>query len=294
MVGEAPTEPAPGVRPSGDGLEFSVLGSGSSGNCVLVRGGGATVLVDAGLSLKETRARMASLDLDADDLDAVFITHEHADHVAHAGVLGRNLDATVFLGDGTRDASARLFKGEEDVAPVFARTTIRVGGLKITAVKKPHDAAEPVAFLICGGDATLGIFTDLGHVDDMVADAISQCTLLVYEANHDPNLLARGPYPHSLKRRVGGALGHMSNEDAARGLARCLPSHLRSLVLAHLSSKNNHPTFVRDAFVRHLGEDCDFPRWISYQRRATPLFDGSGAIVRKPAVAEPAGEAVSA
>lgn len=263
----------------GDGrLHFSVLGSGSGGNSVLVSSGGTTLLVDAGLNLKETRARMASLGLLADSVDAVLITHEHSDHVAHAGVLARNLDVPVWIGAGTRAAAERHFKGTEEL-PEIPRVPFRIGALEVTPVRKPHDAAEPVAFLVSSGDDTLGVFTDLGHVDDHVAAAVSLCTVLVMEANHDPDMLARGPYPGHLKRRVGGHLGHISNEDAARALARSLSPELKSLVLAHLSRQNNHPELVRRAFVNHLGTKTPYRRWISYQERATPLFDARGTVI---------------
>ena len=263
----------------GDGsLHFSVLGSGSRGNSVLVTGGGTTVLVDAGLSLKETRTRMASLGLDVESVDAVLVTHEHSDHVSHAGVLARNLRIPAWIGDRTRAASERYFKGSEET-PELPDSPFKIGALEVTPVRKPHDAAEPVAFLVTRGAHTVGVFTDLGHVDDHVAAAIQRCDVLVMEANHDPGMLSRGPYPAHLKRRVGGRHGHISNEDAALALARSVRSDLRCLVLAHLSERNNHPDLVRRAFVDHLGAKTPYKRWISYQERATPLFDIHGAVV---------------
>lgn len=263
----------------GDGrLHFSVLGSGSGGNSVLVTGGGTALLVDAGLSLKETRARMASLGLDVDSVDAVLVTHEHSDHVSHAGVLARNLDVPAWIGAGTLAASERHFNGTEET-PELPTSSFKVGALEVTPVQKPHDAAEPVAFLVSSGNDTVGVFTDLGHVDDLVAAAIRRCTVLVMEANHDPGMLARGPYPGHLKRRVGGRNGHISNEDAALALARSVSPDLRCLVLAHLSRHNNHPELVRRAFVDHLGVTTPYQRWISYQERATPLFDARGDVV---------------
>lgn len=244
-------------------------------------GGGTTLLIDAGLNLKETRARMASLGLDAASVDGVLITHEHSDHVAQAGVLARNLEIPVWINERTRDASARWFKGAEDTPPLPGGS-FEVGALEITPVSKQHDAADAQAFLVSMGEDTLGVFTDLGHVDPVVGEAIGRCSVLVSEANHDPGMLARGPYPGHLKARVGGRFGHLSNEDAARGLARYASAGLKSLVLGHLSRHNNHPSLVREAFVRHLGESPGYQRWLSYQERATPLFDADGAVLVKP------------
>ncbi|NRA95190.1 MAG: MBL fold metallo-hydrolase [Planctomycetes bacterium] len=263
----------------GDGrLHFSVLGSGSRGNSVLVTGGGTTLLVDAGLTLKETRARMASLGLAMDSVDAVLVTHEHSDHVSHAGVVARNLGVPAWIGAATLAASERHFNGTEET-PELPTASFKVGALEVTPVQKPHDAADPVAFLVGLGDDTVGVFTDLGHVDDHVAAAIGRCSVLVMEANHDPGMLASGSYPWHVKRRVGGSRGHISNEDAARALARSVSPELRCLVLAHLSARNNHPELVRRAFVDHLGSRTPYQRWISYQDRATPLFDGRGDVV---------------
>ena len=261
-------------------LRFSVLGSGSRGNSVLVTAGGTTLLVDAGLNLKTTRARMASLGLDAGSVDGILITHEHSDHVSQVGVLARNLGVPVWIGAGARRGAERYLSGREELVEL-PRGPFTVGSLEISPVAKPHDAADPVAFLMSRGEDTLGVFTDLGHVDDAVAEAISRCTVLLMEANHDPGMLARGPYPEHLKRRVGGSLGHISNEDSARALARAVSPRLRGLVLGHLSEQNNRPELVRRAFVEHLGAISSFPRWISYQDRATPLFDGACTVLRK-------------
>jgi len=247
---------------------------------VLVSGGDTTLLIDAGLNLKETRARMASLGLDAASVQGVLITHEHADHVAQAGVLARNLETPVWISEPTRRVCERWFKGREET-PVLPDRTFRVGALEVTPVRKQHDAVDPSAFLISFGEDTLGVFTDLGHVEPVVGEAMGRCTVLVSEANHDPDMLSRGPYPERIKRRVGGALGHLSNDDAARAIARYASPDLRCLVLGHLSRQNNHPSLVREAFVRHLGERTPYQRWLSYQERATPLFAADGAVIRK-------------
>ena len=189
----------------------------------------------------------------------------------------------MWINERTRAVCDRWFKGAEET-PTLPSTTFSIGALEVVPVRKPHDAVEAVAFLIRHGSDTLGVFTDLGHVDATVGAAIAECTVLVSEANHDPRMLANGPYPASLKRRVGGALGHLSNDDAARAIARHASPLLKSLVLGHLSRHNNHPNLVRDAFIRHAGAAPGYSRWLSYQERATPLFDAEGVVVRKPEV----------
>lgn len=265
------------------GLVFSVLGSGSGGNCVAVRSGGVTVLVDAGLSLKETTARMNSAGLDPASVRAVLLTHEHGDHVSHASTLSRRLGAPLVVNDGTRRAAARFFKGGEGFEALRSGAPFRIGPLEIEAVPKPHDGREPVGFLLSAGGQTLGVFTDIGHVDARVGEALARCTALVFESNHDPAMLAAGPYPPALRARVGGRLGHLSNEDGARALARHATDRLRTVVLAHLSATNNAPELVRQASRRHLGEAPGFERRISYQDRPAPLLGGDGVLASRPA-----------
>ena len=262
-------------------MQFTVLASGSAGNSVLVQAGRTRILLEAGLSLQQTRRRAATLDLDLDRVDGIFVTHEHSDHVAHAGPLSRGLRAPLYMNRGTQEASGRFLSGECDIRSFHTGETIRVGDLEIETHRKPHDAADPVTFLVRHEAATLGLFTDLGHVDAGSAGLLARCTALVLEANHDPELLEQGPYPPALKRRVAGGLGHLNNEDAARSLATAAPS-LTCLVLAHLSEQNNDPARVRAAFLRHGGVAPGYQRWISSQHRATPLWDATGTVTRRP------------
>lgn len=259
-------------------LRFAVLGSGSAGNCVAVCAGGVCVLLDAGFSRQATFDRLGQAGIDPASVAAVILTHEHGDHAAHAGRLSAALDIPVYASAGTRLAAARCIEGATSVDEVAAGRDLRFGPLRIEPVPKPHDAAEPFSFLVHAAGTTLGFFTDLGHVDPVVGEAIARCHLLVMEANHDADMLARGPYHAALKRRVGGRLGHISNEDSALALARYRSDKLRLLVLAHLSAKNNHPSLVKDAFVRGMGESPGVPRYLSFQRRSLGPFNHLGEL----------------
>ena len=262
-------------------MEFAVLGSGSAGNCVLVSGGGTRVLIDAGLSLKAVRERSVGLGVELDGVDAILITHEHGDHITHAGRLSQSLDAPLFLGDGTRDAVPHKLQRASSLESLSGHSSLQFGELEVEIIPKSHDAGEPVAFLVHHGEETFGIFSDLGAVDDLVLDAISRCRSLFIEANHDPRLLRLGPYPAYVRQRVGGRLGHLSNDDSARAVARAAPD-LGVLVLGHLSAKNNSAQEVRRSFVRHTGEEPGYERWLSLQSSSTALFSGEGKLLTRP------------
>lgn len=251
-------------------LRFSVLGSGSGGNCVVVTCGDTTILLDAGLSARATQERMRALGL-APRAEAVFITHEHADHVQHAARVADSCAAKVWANAGTVRAATRAL-GNLRIQDL-GTDSVSIGSLTIEPVAKPHDAAQPVSFLVHGAGETLGFFTDLGHVDAVVARAIHRCSALIMEANHDAATLAAGAYPPWLRARVGGLLGHMNNADAAAAIARHAGPQLRELVLAHLSKENNSPALVRESMLAALGAVSRFRRRLSLQDRPTPLLE---------------------
>lgn len=254
-------------------LEFCVLGSGSAGNAILVRGGGTSLLIDAGFSVRETRRRLAAAGLEDLRPDALLITHEHADHVQHARALSRAFDVPVYVGDGTRKAwPARLLKGDEAFERLEPGRPFSIGRLEIESWVKRHDASEPLSLLVSFGGRSFGCLTDLGAVSESDLEAIRRSDLLFLEANHDPAMLARGPYPPALRRRVGGREGHLSNDDAAKALGQAAVDRLRTVVLGHLSMRNNALERVREAFVRHGGQGPGYERWISFQDRPTRRF----------------------
>jgi len=232
-------------------LRFAFLGSGSRGNALLVEAGSARILVDCGFSAREIGRRMAVLDRDPAQLDAVLLTHEHADHASGAGRLARKYQLPVFATHGTRAAV-----DDEDGVEwqlISAHRSFSFGPLTIQPVAVPHDAREPVQFVFEQGHGRLGLLTDLGHVTPHVLRSYAGCQMLVLEANHDPAMLAAGPYPPSLKQRVGGPFGHLSNGQSAAFLQAGDTEGLECLVAAHISEKNNAFDLARQTLADSLG-----------------------------------------
>jgi phosphoribosyl 1,2-cyclic phosphodiesterase len=226
-------------------VRFRVLGSGSSGNATLVEDEGTRILIDAGLGPRELADRLVSAGLDPASLSAIVLSHEHGDHVRGAASFSRRWGVRLAATHGTY-AAAGLAMAE--IAGYDVLTPFRpfaAGTLTVTAVPVPHDAAEPVAFVIRGAGGRLGHATDLGQVDRVLVDAFGTCDAVLIESNYDPTLLANGPYPWALKERIFGNRGHLSNADVARYLFQGLGDSCRQVVLAHLSEKNNHPEIVQ-------------------------------------------------
>jgi phosphoribosyl 1,2-cyclic phosphodiesterase len=234
-------------------LRFRVLGSGSTGNATLVEGGGARVLVDAGLGPRQLHERLESAGTDPASIDVVLVSHEHGDHAR---------GATAFVAKwgmplaGTRGTWAAAGFGAEElpgwvrIAPDETRT---FHGLAVRAVAVPHDAAEPVAFVISVGSVSFGHATDLGHIHRGLVEAFGSCDAVLLESNYDPAMLRDGPYPWALKERILSSFGHLSNGDVGRLLENGLPPRCRQVVLAHLSQKNNHPELALLAAEEALG-----------------------------------------
>ncbi|HWK85137.1 MAG TPA: MBL fold metallo-hydrolase [Caldimonas sp.] len=237
-------------------MRFRSLGSGSSGNATLVEAtSGITttrLLVDAGFSLRDLEARLAAAGLAFDDIDAVYVTHEHGDHIGCAVTLAARFELPLWMSRGTWRAIG------EPIAPPglrFARDDecIAVGDLELRPFTVAHDAAEPLQLRCSDGSATLVILTDLGSITAHMLDCIAACDALVLECNHDAAMLAASSYPSSLKARIGGRLGHLSNATAAEVLGRCMSPRLRHVVAAHLSRENNRPEMARAALAGRWG-----------------------------------------
>jgi phosphoribosyl 1,2-cyclic phosphodiesterase len=225
-------------------LRFRVLGSGSTGNATLVEGGGSRLLIDAGLGPRQLAERLLSAGVDPASLDGVLISHEHHDHARGAAAFSARWGVPLMGSRGTYAAAgfgAEDLPGYEVLEPAVPRL---VGTLRVRGVPVPHDAAGPLAFVVSCGDHSLGHATDLGHLHPALVAAFSACDALLIESNYDPALLRDGPYPWGLKERILGAHGHLANGDVARYLARGLSPRCRTVVLAHLSQKNNHPELV--------------------------------------------------
>lgn len=237
-------------------LRFRSLGSGSTGNATLVEAtsGGRTsrLLVDCGFALRHLDARLARAGLAACDIDAIFVTHEHGDHIGCTYALSRRERIPVWMSEGTWLATGgRDFKGRLNLAR--DGLDIEVGDLLVQPFTVPHDAREPLQLRCTDGARSLGILTDLGHATPHVLDRLMHLDALLLEFNHDSEMLAGSSYPPFLKQRVGGNYGHLSN-TAAAAIARavCHPG-LRHLLGAHLSEQNNRPDVVRRVMAEALG-----------------------------------------
>jgi len=237
-------------------VRFASLGSGSRGNALVVEAGATTVLVDCGFGPRQLARRLGRLGLAPEDVDAVLITHEHSDHIGAAARIAARHGPTVFLTHGTLIASGlegtrvELIDGDEPFS---------IGELELHPFPVPHDAREPIQFVVSDGRVRCGVLTDAGFATPHMAAMLSGCQALVLECNHDSDMLAGGSYPLALKRRIAGPRGHLSNSEAASLLAGLDTSRLQHLVAAHLSLENNLPGLARTALATALG--CD-PAWI--------------------------------
>ena len=226
-------------------MRFASLGSGSKANATLVQAGATLVMVDCGFSLREVERRLERLALAPADLHAILVTHEHSDHCSGVARLSARYHIPVYLTHGT--ASSGRCAGASELRCVNSEAMFQVGDLKIHAVRVPHDAAEPCQFRFEWGGRHLGILTDLGCVTPHVVERYSGCDSLVLEFNHDREMLESGPYPPSLKRRVGGDWGHLNNQQALALLQQLGDRVLNNLVVAHISEKNNARVLVEAA-----------------------------------------------
>jgi phosphoribosyl 1,2-cyclic phosphodiesterase len=226
-------------------VRFRVLGSGSSGNTTLVESGGTLLLIDAGLGARELAERLLSLGIDPASIAAILLSHEHGDHARGAAAFSGKWGVPLMGSRGTYAAggfgAAEIARWER-LEPGRPQAC---GAVTVTAVPVPHDAAGPLAFVLSGEGVALGHATDFGHFGRALVDALRPCDTVVVESNYDPDLLADGPYPWSVKERILGRWGHLSNGDVADYIARGLGEACRTLVLAHLSRTNNDPDLAR-------------------------------------------------
>jgi phosphoribosyl 1,2-cyclic phosphodiesterase len=234
-------------------IEVAFLGSGSTGNCAVVRAGRTAVLLDAGLSPRQIGLRLAALGMSLDDVSALLLTHEHSDHVGAAAALATKRGLPVY---GTRGTLAKaglpgpLFA---DLRVVCDGEEVSFGGgdLTVRVTATPHDGVDPCCYVFASGAGRrVGVATDLGHLSEKVLAALSGCEVLGLEANHDVDVLREGAYPAFLKKRILSDVGHLSNDAAAAGLARLLGERTRTLVGLHLSKNNNTPALAGRALRR--------------------------------------------
>ncbi len=235
-------------------ITVSVLGSGSRGNATFIKTERVRLLIDAGMSRKEMAKRLESIGEDPDGIDAVLITHEHTDHAGGLKMLLKDLPVEAFLTWGTiRSIQAHQFElSGSKIVTVRAGEPFQVGDVEVFPFRVPHDAADPVAFSIRCAGVKITQLTDIGYIPDAVAERLSGSQILILESNHDLEMLRVGPYPWNLKQRLMGRYGHLSNTAVSRFIREQYDGAAEHVLLAHLSTKNNHPEIALQEAVRAL------------------------------------------
>jgi len=267
-----PVDTLTGQRQPHSSLRFSLLASGSSGNAALVVSPGAKVLVDAGLAFKTLCGRADSVGEGTDDIDAVFITHEHIDHVQCLGTLSRKLGVPAYMTEATYRNLPQKVGALPKVEIIEAGDKVTLGDMEVTSFSVSHDAADPVSYSIQSNGAKLGFATDLGHCCSLVRARLAGSNALVVESNYCPERLRLGIYPARIQQRIRGRQGHLSNQDASSLVRSLLHSALRTVVLVHISENNNSPDLVRQMAEGALrGHAADL--YIAQRDEPTPFFE---------------------
>ena len=228
------------------------LNSGSNGNCYYVGSKHEAVLIDAGLTCKEIEKRMKSANLDMEMIKAVFISHEHSDHIKGIETLSGKYKIPVYITPGTYN-NGKLKIDNSLVHSFNTCESISIGSLSISAFSKKHDASDPHSFTISGNGVTIGVFTDIGEVCPNTIKNFSICNAVFLESNYDESLLDNGNYPYFLKNRIRGGNGHLSNSQALDLFVKFKPEYMSHIFLSHLSKDNNCPILAKDLFQKFAG-----------------------------------------
>jgi phosphoribosyl 1,2-cyclic phosphodiesterase len=258
-------------------MRFCPLCSGSSGNATYIEAGNARILIDAGLSCKRITELMAKIGASPKDLTAILVTHEHSDHVRGVNILSKKYDLPVYANAETWSMLRTVLK---DVAPknvcVFeSDRDFFLSGVRILPFTVPHDAVHCVGYTISAGGHKVGVCTDLGHVDTRILSILSGCELLLFEANHDVDMLMAGSYPYQLKKRILSGSGHMNNDDCGKALVKLYGTGVKNVILGHLSRENNYPELAMVA-VRAALEEAgieDMQLAIAAREEPTGVFE---------------------
>jgi len=255
-------------------VRVCVLASGSRGNSTWIATERTCLLVDAGLSRKETYARLRAVGEDPRQCRALLVSHEHVDHINGLRVLALDLEVPICINSGTR--AAITWDPKLTAFETFcAGAKFTIGDVEVTPFSIPHDAADPVAFTFESQGIKIGVVTDLGYIPGLVKQHVKGCHCLIFESNHDLDMLKVGPYPWHVKQRVMSRHGHLSNRTTAEFLTQDYDGQAQVLVLAHLSETNNHPEIARLTALEALERRTGGERWelhLASQTAATPLF----------------------
>jgi phosphoribosyl 1,2-cyclic phosphodiesterase len=263
-------------------MRLCAIASGSSGNCIYVGSQTAHVLVDAGISALRTQDALTQLDVSVADIDAIFITHEHSDHIQGLSILEKKREIPIYATAATIMAIQKSKIGQSIdpslFLPLQPDEKISIKDLQIHPMKVSHDAADPVAYRISYGKTKIGICSELGAYDDYTIESLRGVDALLLEANHDVGMLRRGKYPYRLKQRILGERGHLSNEACGRLLCKLLHDGLRAILLGHLSQENNLPHLAYEAVRLELTLGTgsytlrDFPIQVASRSQMTPVI----------------------
>jgi phosphoribosyl 1,2-cyclic phosphodiesterase len=255
-------------------LKFASLNSGSNGNCYYIASGDDAIFVDAGLSCRETELRMKRLGIPMSQIKAIFVTHEHSDHIQGVNQLVRKYQIPVYVSQHTLKEAGfwkirKLVYHFDDLQPVT------IGSLRVTAFQKKHDACDPHSFVVSAGKTNIGVFTDIGDPCDRLIHYFKQCHVAFLEANYDEDMLEKGNYPKILKKRISGGEGHLSNRQALELFKKHRPAFMTHLLLSHLSQENNRPELVTSLFDTF---PTDTRITIASRYRESELFEIPGTI----------------
>lgn len=237
-------------------MRFASIGSGSAGNATLIQTQETTIMLDCGFSCKETLKRLAVLEVEPENIDAIVVTHEHNDHISGVGVFSRRFNTPVWMNYGT--AQQKKLGKIAELNIFDSHLSFHIKDLQLDPFPVPHDAREAVQFIFNHNRKRLAVLTDLGHITEHIVQQLTDLDALILESNHDLQLLQNGSYRPSLKRRVAGNYGHLNNHQAAELIQHINTSSLQFLIAAHLSQENNTPQHAIDAFKAVLGE---LPDW---------------------------------
>ncbi len=264
-------------------LFITSLNSGSNGNCYYIGNADEAVLIDAGISCRETEKRMKRLELDIKKVKAIFISHEHGDHICGVETLANKHQLPVYITPATL-TNGRLRISQHLVHSFTTYQPVQIGALSVLAFPKLHDAIDPHSFVVSGGGINVGVFTDIGTPCKHVTDNFSKCHIAFLEANYDEDMLQNGRYPVHLKRRISGDNGHLSNRQALDLFIQYRSEFMTMLYLSHLSKDNNAPHLALEMFAPHAG-DTDVV--VASRYKETPVYYEPGIDLEDVTVKHP-------
>jgi phosphoribosyl 1,2-cyclic phosphodiesterase len=260
-------------------LQITSLNSGSNGNCYYIGNTNEAILVDAGISCRETEKRMKRLGLNMNKVKAIFISHEHSDHIKGVSVLARRYFLPVYITPKTLQ-NTRLHEENILTIPFHAYKPVQIGELRISSFPKLHDARDPHSFVVNYNDINVGIFTDIGASCQHLVEHFSQCHAAFLEANYDDDMLEKGYYPYHLKNRIRGGYGHLSNKQALDLFTAHKPDFMSHVLLSHLSKDNNCPRLAKTLFEKYAGNTEVI---VASRFEETPVYTISASAVHKQA-----------